>query len=103
MKESYEEHRQRDEKSILNFLVFNYFTGWFSWMIPAIIICVLGIWIFNILGESTILNSPDIYYTGKNPLTGKTETVKGCRPEHLTIDRKCDNSINLELIKHSFP
>lgn len=103
MKESYDEHRQRDEESILNFLLFNYFTGWFSWLLPTLVICILGAWIFNVLGESTVLNSPDIYYTGKNPWTGETETIKGCRPEHLTIDRKCDNTITIDLIRKSFP
>lgn len=52
MKESYDEHRKRDEESILNFLIFNYMTGWFSWLIPALVVGVLGIWIINILGES---------------------------------------------------
>lgn len=103
MKESYDEHRKRDEESILNFLIFNYMTGWFSWLIPALIVGVLGVWIINVLGESTILNDPNIYYSGINPWTGEHEVFQGCRPEHLTIDRKCNNEITLDLIKKSFP
>lgn len=103
MSENYEEHRERDKNNAIDFLLFNYFTGWFSWLIPVIVLAMAGAWIFNVLGESTVLNDPNIYYSGVNPWTGKTEVVQGCRPEHLTIDRKCNNEINVDLIKKAFP
>lgn len=103
MKENYEEHRKREDETILGFLFFRYPTGLFCWLMPIIIISMSVAFIFNILGNSTILNSSDIYYYGVNRWTGKTEVVKGCRPEHLTIDRKCDNEITMDLLKKSFP
>lgn len=103
MSESYEEHRKRDEKTIASFLIFTYFFPSVRWLIIPLVIFMAVIWGFNILGESTVLNNKEIYYSGKNPWTGKTEVVKGCRPEHLTIDGKCDNAIDLETIKKAFP
>lgn len=103
MKESYEEHRKRDEETILCFLFFRYATGSFSWLIPLVVIAMIGAFILNVLGESTIFNNPDIYYSGVNPWTAQNEVVKGCRPEHLTIEKKCNNEITMELIKKSFP
>jgi len=103
MSESYDEHRKRDEETITKFLIFTYFFPSFRWLIPFFIFFMVVIWGFNILGESTILNNKEIYYSGKNPWTGKNEVVKGCRPEHLTIDGKCDNAITIDTIKKAFP
>jgi hypothetical protein len=103
MSESYDEHRQRDEETIKSFFIFTYFFPSFRWLIPLFILFVLAAWGFNVLGESTVLNSKEIYYSGVNPWTGKTEVVKGCRPEHLTRDGKCDNTITIDTIKKAFP
>lgn len=101
--ESYDEHRARDEKTATGWLVFFYLFPSFRWLISLFIIVILFAWTTNILGTSTVFNSKDIYYSGINPWTAKMETVKGCRPEHLTIDRQCDNTITIGMVKKSFP
>lgn len=101
--ESYEDHRARDEKTAEGWLAFFYFFPSFRWLIPLFIVAIAGLWALNVLGTSTVLNSPEIYYSGINPWTGKMETIQGCRPEHLTEDHKCNNQITMDTIKKSFP
>jgi len=60
-------------------------------------------WVINIFGESTIFNSPDIYYSGVDANTGKQVTIQGCRPERLLPDGKCNKSIDLATVKKAFP
>jgi len=73
------------------------------WLIPVFLIAIGGVWGINILGDSTALNSPDIYYTGTDPVTGKPVVVKGCRPERVMPDGSCDRSISIDTIRRSFP
>lgn len=101
--ESYEDHRDRDEKTASNFLLFTYLFPGFRWLIPLFLIAIAVSWGFNILGVSTILNDKEIYYSGKNPWTGKMEVVQGCRPEHLDQNRQCNNQITIDIIKEAFP
>lgn len=101
--ESYDEHRERDSKNALGFLTLVYFFPSLRWLIPFFIAAIAIIWGFNILGQSTILNDKEIYYSGQNPWTGQTEVVKGCRPEHLDINRQCNNEITLDIVKQAFP
>lgn len=63
----------------------------------------LVIWVLNILGESTIFNSPGIYYSGIDANTGKQVTVQGCRPERLRPDGSCNKTLDLDLVLKAFP
>lgn len=73
------------------------------WLIPVFLIAIGAAWGINVLGDSTALNSPDIYYSGTDPVTGKLIVVKGCRPERLMPDGTCDRSITIDTIRRSFP
>jgi hypothetical protein len=101
--ESYEEHRARDEKTASNFLLLAYFFPSIRWLIPVFLVLIVVVWGFNILGESTILNNKEIYYSGTNPWTGKMEVIQGCRPEHLDQNRQCTNQLTMDTIKKAFP
>lgn len=97
------EHRARDENTWGWIGIFGaLFPGLRGW-IGVFLLFVAAVWMFNILGESTILNSPDIYYTGKDPRTGQPVVVKGCRPERVLPDGSCNKSIDLATIKKAFP
>lgn len=60
-------------------------------------------WGFNVLGVSTIFNSPDIYYSGVDANTGQQVVVRGCRPERLRPDGSCNKSIDLATVIEAIP
>lgn len=60
-------------------------------------------WGFNVLGVSTIFNSPDIYYSGVDANTGQHVVVRGCRPERLRPDGSCNKSIDLAIVIEAIP
>lgn len=97
------EHRERDRRT-WGFLgiIGALFPGTRGWL-GLFLVFVAVIWVFNMLGESTMFNNPDIYYTGKDPRTGQTVVVKGCRPERVLPDGSCNKSIDLATIKKAFP
>lgn len=103
MNESYDEHRERDEKS-WNALFFGlWLFPSLRWLIPVIVVAVGGIWLLNVLGDSTVLNSPEIIYSNKDPVTGDIKWTKGCRAERLMPDGTCDKSITIDTVRRSFP
>lgn len=101
--ETEEEHRQRDAQTWDTILWMGFFFKGLRYWILLLLILVGAAWIMNILGESTILNSPDIMYSGRDRVTGKMVVVKGCRPEMLLPDGTCDKAITLELVRKAFP
>lgn len=101
--ESYDDHRKRDEETIgLALLAAYFFPSLRGWIVFAALL-MAGVWGINILGESTIFNSPDIYYSGIDARTGKQTIVQGCRPERLKPDGSCDKSISIDTIRKAFP
>jgi len=97
------EHRARDARTWEWIGIFGYFfSGLRGWI--AILLFFVGvIWVMNMLGESTMFNDPDIYYSGKDPRTGQMVVVQGCRPERVLPDGSCNKSIDLATIKKAFP
>lgn len=101
--ETEEEHRARDEKTWDTiFLIGLIFKG-SRWWILLLLAVVCAIWAINILGDSTALNNPNIYYAGKDSVTGKPVAIKGCRPDRLQLDGTCDKSIDWSDARKSFP
>jgi hypothetical protein len=60
-------------------------------------------WVMNMFGVSTIFNSSEIHYSGIDANTGKFAVVKGCRPERLRPDGRCNKSIDLATVIEAIP
>jgi hypothetical protein len=101
--ESYDEHRERDERTAETGLFAAWLFPSLRAFIPVVVVAIAGLWIFNMLGESTILNDPNTFYAGTNPHTGKPLVVEGCRPERLLPEGSCDKSISLDTTRKTFP
>lgn len=103
MNESYEEHRERDGQSWGGFFLALWLFPSLRWVIPVLFVAVGGIWLLNVLGDSTALNDPEIIYSNKDPVTGEIKWTKGCRVERLMPDGTCDKSISIDTIRRGFP
>lgn len=77
------EHRARDRRTWTNWLLLSWLAPGLRWLWVPVLVAVAAAWLMNILGESTVLNDPEIYYSGKDPRTGEVVVVKGCRPEKV--------------------
>lgn len=101
--ETEREHRERDSRTwgaiAIVGVLFKASRFWIS-----ILLMVTGAtWVINILGETTVFNSPDTYYSGTDPKTGQFVVTKGCRPEKVLPDGSCNTAISWEIVRTAFP
>lgn len=101
--ETEQEHRDRDSRAWDTILIVGVLFKGARFWIFLLLMFTCGAWFFNILGESTRFNSPDIYYVGTDPNTGKTVVTQGCRPEKVLSDGSCDNAITWNTAREAFP